>query len=511
MQNVASRGAAGATSQGSGEGQAVGPGASGRLWSFASLACLFLVLLGFALRLPKINAYAFNPDEAIALMTAGNATLGEVWTNTLPNTHPPANHFLLHFMLKISRSPAWVRLASLLAGTYLIWITIAFTRKLFGDAAGLTAGALVALSPNLIDLSRVCRNYGPGLALQLTALYFLVRFFRSWRWRDFFLYTAFELMASPWHYSFIVVPLAMKIILGGELIRRRARGKDWLIVIASALPLMALMTFLYFAHIRVISPGMVRWYDLVIPEQLTFAPGAFLSPLIQLSRYLLTGWLGKPLFYVAILSGAMLLKSGRRLEFFLCVTPVAVAYAFLMLGLIPLGGSRQSSYLFPFLFALVGVQAPLLLCGYRTKRWGSSLRRDRAAGQEGETIQNDISAVPRWRVAGVLLLLGVYAVNALASTFSDRPHTSQPELITRRADLDEFLSKLQERVAPGEIILLSYQAYMVLKLHLDPGPSSFAPGRSAGLDHGLLRMRYTPHGGWTLAPEAFRRPVAKLD
>ena len=121
-----------------------------------------LVILGWALRWADLDKYGLSPDEAIFIYTSSGETVGDVLNNSLLNAHPPANFLTLHLLLKVSWGPVWIRLASLIGGTYLIWITYMFGRQWVGTTGGLLMAMLVTFSPTLILLSRVSRNYSPG-------------------------------------------------------------------------------------------------------------------------------------------------------------------------------------------------------------------------------------------------------------------------------------------------------------------------------------------------------------
>jgi hypothetical protein len=475
------------------------------LRSWHAWAVLGLIAVGLALRFAGAGDHLLNPDEALAVLTASNATLAEIWTDGLPNLHPPANHFMLHFLLNFSREPLWLRLPSILLGTYLILAGYLFTKQLFGREAGVASTLLIAFSPNLIELSQVCRNYNPGLALLLTSLIFLIRYLREFRRRDLILYLLFEILASTWHYNFVVVFIASKIVLLGALFARRPSGREWIEVSALQLPLAALLAFFYFFHVRTWSSGMVEWYGTAMHDEFNFKPTAFLSPFIQLSRYLLGGILGKSLFYLAILGAAVLFINRRRLELALCALPLALAYAFFIAKQIPLGASRHGAYLLPFLFALIAAHIPQAITGYRETI--DNLRKRFSPSTTSLTVPQP-AKIASLAAAGILLM--AFAIISLQSYFTHAPYTSQPEDPTSKEQLAATERNLRGRARDGDLVLVSYQAMMVLQCMWDKNAAAFAPEKTHRLHLDGIELIYVPACGWTMTAEAFLRAFDEI-
>jgi hypothetical protein len=150
----------------------------GEPWSvYASVGALTLV--GFALRAADVNRFGLSNDEALFVFAAGHETFSEALRASLSHFHPPTNFIALHYLLKGSWEPWWIRLPALLGGTLAIWGTYLFVRELFGSLAGILAALFTAFSPNLILLSQVCRNYSPSLPFLLLSLFYLARYLRS--------------------------------------------------------------------------------------------------------------------------------------------------------------------------------------------------------------------------------------------------------------------------------------------------------------------------------------------
>lgn len=428
---------------------------SARHRTFRLISLAFLCL-GTVLRIAHLNDYPLNGDEHIFVNTANADSLLKVWNGLKANHHPPANFFLLHYLQIISVNPLWLRTPSLLAGIYLIWITIRFVRELIGPVEALSVALLVTFSPALIELSRVCRNYTPGFAFSLTAMVFLVRYLRQGRIRDIFWFSFFEGISLTWLYSLIIPFLAANLILFGTLIAKKRHVTIWIPPILLQLPNAALAIFLYVAHVRDISTSSMStllassYKDSLfggVQDLFLYLP----LPIMQLSQYLLAGNAGLILFTMAVIGAVQLWISGRRQILALCALPLVLAYAFRFAGLLPLGGRRHGAYLFPFLFALIGASIPALLNGLFDIRKCVAPHKTRMA----------MSISARARSGGLMIVASAYACFFYLSIgmqegtiYFDRPN----ELPTTYDDLERAIVLLQSEVGPDDVILISWKS-----------------------------------------------------
>lgn len=461
----------------------------------AIVGLLVLLAAGAFLRMRHLGDYTLNPDELIFASTANAATFGDVWRGSLANVHPPANFFVLHLMLWISPEALWLRSVSVFSGAAAIVLLYLFVRELFGYVAGLASAFLLAFSPNLIELSRVCRNYSPGIALLLAGQYVLVRHLRSGLRRDLYLYGVFSFLASAWHYQFAGVFIASGLTLAISLAVRRTRPADWLHAAAAQLPLALLMIFFYRHHISVMNRGMTDWVQSTMGGHFAVEPRAFMMPLIDLCRYLYGEQAGKPFFYAA-LAGIMLLAASRRWrELLVTLGPIVVAYAFLMAGLAPIGGTRHGVHLYPFLFALIGVSA--------TELW----RAFPALRRHPENPRSRMLII--FGMACVIAVGCGYGFLSLRSIFGATIYTNQAELPTRNIELDRTWEVLEKNIEDGDLVMVSYQGLMTLRYHFARELPPYAPESPGSFHFKWAHFHYSPLAGWILDHESFVRAAVE--
>lgn len=484
-----------------------------RFWVGAIVT--ILVLLGWTLRWADLDKYGVSPDEAIFIYTSSGETVWDVLSNSLLNAHPPANFLVLHLLLKVSWDPVWIRLASLIGGTYLIWITYMFGRQWVGTTGGLLMAALVTFSPTLILLSRVARNYSPGMALLVTALYFAVRFIQEERWRYFYWFAAFEFLATTWHYSFLIVIIGVNLTLAAVLIHRRRGWRWWVKVVLAQLPLALGFAFAFFVHL----PRMATFHlnDYMLKEY-HFSIPLFWAPIYFLSRYLLAGGPGAIFFVLMVIALGTLWLNGRYWPIVFCLASIPFSYAFAMMGLLPFGGTRHSSFLYPFLFGLIGSQAPEFLDGFKRTRVGLKRLWGRARGVSSM----DRASLPerrsdsRWGLLALFALCFFYVNSALSMYAYNTPYEERHlsdhterfpfydtnfykliEAPTRTEDLDRVWTTVKDNAGPNDIVLLSYSSLIILKWRLAPGDTMlFDTASPMHFEKEGVNFYYAPEAQW---------------
>lgn len=465
-----------------------------------------IVAAGGALRLAHLAEFPLNGDEHIFLNTAHATGLREVWEGVKANHHPPANFFLLHYLQGVSVHPLWLRAPSLLAGVFLIWITAKLTREMLGPVEGLAAAALVAFSPALIDLSRVCRNYAPALAFMATALFFFFRYLRDSRTRDVLLFSLFECLALSWLYSVLLPFLAANIVLFGALALGRRPARDWIRPFVGQLPVAVLALVLYFTHIRVVSAGemsalvVAHRSDHIFQQPLDYFRYLPL-PLILVFQYLLAGLAGLAFFALALIGAPRMWISRRRSALALCLFTFILAYAFRFSNLLPLGGNRHSTYLFPLVIAPAVASIPALLTGLADLRraWAS-----RGKPAPGAAAAPSLAIQPAGFVVLVLVFL-VYLNLSLGMQEGTVFYNRQNELPTSYGDLERALSILKTDAEPDDLILVSYQGLIAYNAVLNRTAMPYRPHEAASLEALGLRLHYSPEAGWFFSPQGLIR------
>jgi len=437
----------------------------------ACVAVLALMGIGLLLRAAGTGEYGLSPDESWFVWLGASDRPADLWAyEKAISPHPPGNFVLLHLLTRVSWDLAWLRLPSVLAGTLLIGVCFGLARNLFGLAAGLAMATMVTFAPALVELSRVCRNYAPAFLLTVAAVYFLERFVRRERWRDLLLAGLLAPLAVSFHYVVTVVFVATGPVFCAGLARTRRAPSWWLRATLPALPLAVVAGFLYFAHLRVLPAHVAEvhrtWYD----ELFVRSPLDALLQWVRVWDYLLAGrgaWLAAGL---CALGAVTSWRRGRRLAVVSCLAPLLLAGVLSAAGVLPVGDTRHSSYLFPFLFLLVVSQTEDLAGGY------SQLRRRLRRGIASSAAPPSLS---RLGVAVACLLAGLFVASSLEvyaapASFREprRPGRPARELLTYypERDVNAAFDWLQEHAEGDEVVLLGLQGLLLVRTHFGMSP-----------------------------------------
>jgi hypothetical protein len=453
-----------------------------------------LVAFGFLLRIARVGAYGLSPDESWFVWLGASDSIADLWAyEKSVSPHPPGPFLLLHALTRVSWDLLWLRLPNVLAGTGLIWVCHRLSRNLFGLAAGVGMAGLVAFAPALVELSRVSRNYAPAFLLTVGAVYYFERFLRSERWRDLLISSLLAPLAVAFHYLVIVVFVATDLILLARLASRRRPIGSWVRAGLCQLPLAGLAGFLYFNHLRALPHRVAymhrEWYE----DLLILSPLQILNPLAGIWDYILWGW-GAWLFAILTVVGLSAgLLNGKFRGCVICVAPVAIAYLLAAVGVLPVGDTRHSSYLFPFLFLLVVSQLEDLATGYvearrrlrvvalaMKRRVASRLASNAASPTPGEASVVGIEArLSRAGVAVGLLVTLLFLHHSLR-IYSEDVEFAEPlrkgrpvrELMTwyPQRDIDAAFALLEEKAGNNDVVILGLQGLLLLRTQLEMSP-----------------------------------------
>jgi hypothetical protein len=203
------------------------------------------------------------------------------------------------------------------------------------------------------------------------------------------------------------------------------------------------------------------------------------GPFQQVWHYLELSPFAEIFFGLSALGVFCLLANGERLALLVCVVPLAVAYGLSWAGQVPLGGSRHSAYLFPFLFGLVASQVPEILSGYR--RTAANLRhhlsrvvpRRTASPPSAGATRRAPLAVPALGAAAVAIFGAAFAGASLLDYGAEKiwnpldPHTARRELPTwyRLEDVERGFALLEERVGENDLVVLEFQGVFAMRMH----------------------------------------------
>ena len=150
-----------------------------------------ILLLGFALRLIRLDARYIWYDEAFSILYSGKrlaailyGTIAQV-DGAAADVHPLGYYFLLHFWQAVFGDSVFaVRFLSVVAGMLSIALVLVVTRELFGMKVALAGTLITALAPFHISYSQEARMYSLLTLWTLLMAWFFVRAARGRTWGE---------------------------------------------------------------------------------------------------------------------------------------------------------------------------------------------------------------------------------------------------------------------------------------------------------------------------------------
>jgi hypothetical protein len=207
-----------------------GVGAPSRKERWALLAVL---ILGFALRLFRLGSGSLWYDETVSVYLA-RLPLREMLARTAGDIHPPGYYALLHAWQAIA-SPTvahgiefgygWV---SVFFGMLVIALVVPIGTQLLGRREALFAALLLAINPFQLWYSQEVRMYSLGAALALLCLWFMLRFWKTGRWR-YLLFYALSGALGLYVLTYFVFWLAALGLIGLARAGSGRRAGQWML------------------------------------------------------------------------------------------------------------------------------------------------------------------------------------------------------------------------------------------------------------------------------------------
>ncbi len=140
---------------------------------------LAILLLASFLRFYRLDAQSFWNDEGNSARIA-ERTLDLIVEGAAGDIHPPGYYLLLHYWRALfGQSEFALRSLSVVAGLALVAFTYLLGRHLFGEATGLMAAFLGAISPFAVYYSQEARMYALLAALSIASTFFAIRILQS--------------------------------------------------------------------------------------------------------------------------------------------------------------------------------------------------------------------------------------------------------------------------------------------------------------------------------------------
>jgi len=233
---------------------------------------LFVIALGFGLRLFHLDAQSFWYDEA---MSAGIArgTVTQILRNDFYSPHPPLYFLALHYWLSIDQSDLTIRLLSAMLGVAGIAGMYSLGKTLCDGTVGLVAATIVAMVPYQVFYSQEARMYAPLFLLSTLLLTSYARMLHTDSLRWWAAYTALAALSLNTHLFSGLLLLSLHFHF---VICRTPRRKPWRrLAVSDGLIILAFIPRL---SITMVQAGRVAgnfWISRPSLTQLLSAPHAF--------------------------------------------------------------------------------------------------------------------------------------------------------------------------------------------------------------------------------------------
>lgn len=191
-----------------------------RRGALSKWAMLLVLFLAISLRLTGLGAKSLWQDEIFTAAIASTMNgISEVVTIPLYNTAlpaPPLYFIITHFFLHIGDSDFLLRFPALFFGVLGVSMTYALGARLFGRAAGLGGGFLLAISPLHIRYSQDARFYSLLAFLSLLSLYFLCKALSGGKSRAWIGFIACS-VANLYNHLFALLVVLAEIVFAAGL------------------------------------------------------------------------------------------------------------------------------------------------------------------------------------------------------------------------------------------------------------------------------------------------------
>ncbi len=189
---------------------------------------LLITGVGLALRFTRLGAQSIWIDEG---MTIG--WIAEIesagWSALLDNIHGPLHAAAVYVVSRVSMNEWWLRLPSAVAGALAIPAIARLGTRLGGARLGLTAAALLALSPFALYYAQEVRNYAFTILFSCLALAAAWDLVERPTWRRGGWLVVFELLAMLSNLNGVFLALGLNLWVAFALARNRSAWSMWLV------------------------------------------------------------------------------------------------------------------------------------------------------------------------------------------------------------------------------------------------------------------------------------------
>lgn len=174
----------------------------------SKFALLILIVLGLGLRIYQLGVDSFWIDEVGVALAAQSPSPGEALR--ISHNHVmamPLDYVVAWLFARFSTSEFWLRLPSSFWGSLALVAAYLLFRRLSGQAAGLAAALLLALSPLHVQYSQELRFYAALVFFYLLSTWLLKRAVERPEVKNWVLFSLFTLLGIFFH-VYVLLALA---------------------------------------------------------------------------------------------------------------------------------------------------------------------------------------------------------------------------------------------------------------------------------------------------------------
>jgi hypothetical protein len=327
-----------------------------------------IMVAAFLARIIPASRLFLNPDEALHYLLACQSNFGRAWDAALTNAHPPLLILVLYYWRFLGRSELWLRMPSVLAGTFACWLIYQWLKLITNETVALLGLLSFAFAPSLILLSAEIRQYALLLFFESATLYLAERALQKNSIRAIILFSLALYGALLTHYSALIFAFSIGVYVLVRLYPYGTRMKLSAAWAGGQLGGIAIAAYFLITHIpRLRQTGMVRSDLESYLHRSIFHPGErnpleFIgSQTLRVFTYIFSHGLVGGFMFLAFLAGiAWVLRSRlspnheepTHLSYsalaLLLVVPFLVSWGVALAGLYPLGATRHDAFLAPF-------------------------------------------------------------------------------------------------------------------------------------------------------------------
>ena len=348
---------------------------------------LWLGLLGLIVRLCGLGAYCFSPDDLMHLRVASGETLGQVWALGLPLENAPLMYLLVHYLLKISRNELFLRSISLVPGMGVIFVFFFLGRKASGTFSGLAMAFMAAFGNGAILLSQGIRPYSLLMFFLSIALWSLLCYGEERKDRYLYAYVLSMSLAIFSHYAAILPVTAIGVVFLVHMAIQREGIRVYRRFLLVHFPLLVQAVLLYRFHISRVfhyAPKIEAKAEYLRPY-FTETPSGLFENIHGFFEYLFVPSVVALTIALAALGVPVFWRTSRKNLAAIVLATFSIGFLLTVLKIFPLGGSRHSMYLFPFVALSIGASVQCAFdcfrgfletrCASRRMEWVDRYRR----------------------------------------------------------------------------------------------------------------------------------------